>query len=156
MKDKNIIHLDDSVLDGINYEICRTQGNIYEYIAEQGLDLATFSEKYMRSNFTERQMDTKYSRYQLREPEECLDFIFPEIGDIPAAGQPVSHAAAFWTGFIYRGLYLATGISSRKLAEIIPFSDMAAMYGYHLMDELMQLEKIIENYHLHPNDSDKG
>lgn len=140
------MELNVHVLDGINYEICETQGNIYEYIANHGYDLREFSERYLKSDWTRRQMDTIYSRYQIREPEECLDFILPEIGEVLKSEMYFDGAMAFWIGFIYRALYLATDIPSEKLVQKVPFDSLQRMYiGYYTMDEIMQLEKIIEN-----------
>ncbi len=63
----------------VDYLICRTQQQIYEYMAEQGYDMAVFSNAYLSSDFCKREMDTLYSRFQTEFPNECADFFIPEI-----------------------------------------------------------------------------
>jgi hypothetical protein len=137
--------LNDDCLNHVQWLICETQGNIFEYIADNGYDMQIFVEKYMQSDFTARNMDTRYSRYQLHDPEESLDFVFKEIGEIPKADGYFIGSIAYWMGYIYRALYIVTGISSKELVHKLPFSQMIKMYpGYHTMDEIMQLERMIE------------
>lgn len=132
------------VLDDITYEICETQGNIFEYIADRQYDMQEFIPKYMMCDWTRRQMDTKYSRYQIREPEECLDFILPEIGNIQKIDGYYDGGAAFWIGFLYRAIYFATKLPSSIIIKKLPLEEMYQLYpGFHTMDEGMQLELIL-------------
>lgn len=48
-------------MTGINYDICYTQQRIYKYMCQQGYDMKTFSDAYLRSDFCRRAMDTNYN-----------------------------------------------------------------------------------------------
>lgn len=67
------------MMDGVEYEICNTQGNLYEFIAKKGFDIERFSGLYLQSDFCRRAFDTIYSRFQLADELECMDFIVPEL-----------------------------------------------------------------------------
>lgn len=151
------------MMDGVEYEICNTQGNLYEFIAKKGFNIELFSRLYLQSDFCRRAFDTIYSRFQLADELECLDFIvpelkgkFPEFDDgcitedydrIPEPESCFSPDAAYWIGFTYRQLYIETGTSSRELSERLPFDAMCRYYpGLHTVDEEMAVSIICEDY----------
>lgn len=136
-------------MTGLEYGICRTQSRIYEYIANKGYDIEEFSEKYMRSDWCHRAMDTIYSRFQLADELECLDFIFPEIGMIEKLKESkvFDPDVAAWIGFTYRLLYLRTNISSGNIVEKIPFEVMVKYYpGIHTVDEDVAADIICNDF----------
>lgn len=132
--------------------ICRTQADIFVYMSKLGYNMEIFSTAYMNSEWTRRAMDTKYSRFQIREPEECLDFILPEIENLLTKYSDdiiFNPDIAEWIGFTYRQLYIETQIPSEKLIKIISFRAMCAYYpGLHTVDEEMATDIICENYEL--------
>ena len=135
-------------MDAINYDICMTQARLYRYIADDNKDVREFSDKYLNSDFCRRAMDCIYSRFQLETPLECLDFIYPEIGEISFKDNCDSDIAA-WIGFTYRQLSFDTGLSSRELVNIIPFDTMANYYmGMHTVDEDMATDIICKNLNI--------
>ncbi len=152
------------MLTGVDYKICRTQGNLYEFLAKKGFDMELFSGLYLQSDFCRRAFDTIYSRFQLADELECLDFIVPELRGkfpefhsgqitedydrVPEAESCFSPDVAYWIGFTYRQLYIETGINSRELSEKLPFDAMCRYYsGLHTVDEEMAVDIICENYH---------
>ena len=138
-------------MDEIGYNICRTQGEIYERMANNGYDIRIFSEHYLRSDFCRRAFDTIYSRFQYADDLECLDFILPEIGDKCRKTKDflLSADIAYWIGFTYRQLYVETNIPSSELVEKIPFDVMLRYYpGLHTVDENMATDIICENFQI--------
>lgn len=136
-------------MTGIEYDICRTQQRIYEYMASEGYDIASFSDAYLSSDFCRRAMDTVYSRFQLETPLECSDFYMPEIGSQLkklAPGMMYDIDVAGWIGFTYRQIYMKTGTPSASLAKLIPFQAMERYYsGMHTIDEDEAAQIMIEN-----------
>ena len=139
-------------MNDICYNICDTQGNIYEYAAMKGYDMEIFSNKYLLSNFCDRAMDTKYSRFQLEDVGECWDFIYPEIGDQLKTMEDNLHFdsnVAYWIGFMYRHLFLGTSVKSKVLSAIIPFDRIFQYYpGLHTIDEDMALDIVCSDFSL--------
>lgn len=136
-------------MTGVDYDICRTQQRIYEYMASEGYDIASFSDAYLASDFCRRAMDTIYSRFQLETPLECSDFYMPEIGaqlKKLAPGMTYDVDVAGWIGFTYRQIYIETGTPSASLVKMIPFQTMERYYpGMHTIDEEEAAQIIIEN-----------
>ncbi len=138
-------------LTNVEYIICRNQGELYRYIARHGYDLKAFSDAYLTSDFCRRAFDTTYSRFQFADEEECLDFIWPEIGEVPSLpdGQCFEPDVAFWIGFVYRQLYIKTGVCSRELLRKLPFEKMCGYYpGLHTIDEDMAIDIICKDFAL--------
>ena len=134
------------------YNICRTQGEIFQLAACQGYDMEMFSQKYLSSDFCGRQFDCRYSRYQYADAEESWDIFWPELADIVPQynnGLCFSPDIAEWIGFTYRQLWYETYIPSRALVSVIPFNDMRRLYyGYHTLDEDMAADDLMRVYHL--------
>ena len=80
---------------------------------------------------------------------ECLDFIMPEIQDKVHKlenNMYFSKYIAEWIGFMYRYLYIYSGIKSYELKSDIPFDLMCKYYpGMHTIDEESAAEIMIEN-----------
>ena len=135
------------MLDNIQYDICKTQGNLYEWAANEGLRFPEFSNAYMKSDFCHRSMDTEYSRFQLREPEEHIDFLVMEIPTLLQQkynNEYFSGDVAFWIGFTYRQLWFETGMTSKEIVEKYPFDRMLACYpGLHTLDEDMAADILL-------------
>lgn len=62
--------------------ICRTQGDLFEWAADEHYKFPDFSDIYPGSDICARSMDSEYSRLQLMEPLEHMDFIRMEIPNI--------------------------------------------------------------------------
>ncbi len=79
----------------------------------------------LNSNFTlKREFDTSYSCFQVDE-DASLYYIEKEIGKkIIKNTNNVSEDESYWVGFMYRYLYIYKNVSSKKLADRIPFSTM--------------------------------
>ena len=134
----------------VEYNICETQQDIFEYMAQKGYDMKVFSDAYLSSDFCRRAMDTNYSRFLLEDTEECADFFMPEIGHMltkVSDNKMFNLDVAAWIGFTYRQLYIETGTPSAELIKIIPFERMCACYaGLHTIDEEVAAERLIENH----------
>ena len=129
----------------IDDDICATQGEIYELAAKLLYNREEFSQKYLDSDFCNREMDARYSVFQLADAEECMDFIQkefkPELSFVQYTRQKT-----FWIGYTYRRLQMFTGISSRELNTLVPYPVMARYYeGLHTVDDDMAIEIILED-----------
>ena len=122
--------------------ICETQELIFE-LAARNYDLNGFKyfvEQYMTGDFCRRYMDVKYSRFQYHEPEECMDFILPQIEDVTKlttnGDLRYDLTVAGWIGYTYRYLEMGTHILSKDLFAYIPFDAMERSYsGFHSIEE---------------------
>ena len=146
---------DDLRLSGVQYDICDTQGRIFEVVAKKYSpdSFMLFAEKYMRSDFCRRQMDSSYSRFQVHDPEESLDFVIPEIEKntklYDGTDRMFSPDVAYWIGFTYRQISMKTCLYSSDIIQKIPLKRMIAMYsGLHTLDETMALEIIMQEFQL--------
>jgi len=126
------------MMEGIDYDICMTQSRIYKYIAQCGYDVNRFSDAFLMSDFCRRAFDTIYSRFQLEDVLECMDFIEPEIPNDLVKNQnnmAFDEDVAAWIGFTYRQLYFETKVNSSKLVEIVSFHTLCKYYaGLHTID----------------------
>lgn len=126
--------------------ICNTQGNIYRLAASMGYNMFEFSYHYMNSEFCKRSMDGIYSRFQFADPEECMDFILPEIGENLTKGEYFDEDVASWIGWMYRFLFFHYHISSEEIQKKLSFKQMCNYFpGMHTIDELQAAEIIWEN-----------
>ena len=147
------------MIDWVGEVICDTQGMIYEYGAQHLYNMEEFSEKYMKSSFCKRSMDADYSRFQFADPEECLDFILPEIGEFEGTsnGKMYDVDICQWIGWTYRYIAYSSGIASEEIVSKLPFNLMVLMYpGYHTIDEEQAYEIIMENHfhdHIHQKET---
>lgn len=140
-------------MNGIEYDICYTQQRIYEHMASEKYDMRGFSDAYLKCDFCRRAMDTCYSRFQLEDVYECMDFYMPEIGASLVktdGGQNIEAAA--WIGFMYRYLFISTGIMSAELVQKVTYDVMLAYYpGLHTIDEDMAIDIICKDFSLERN-----
>ena len=146
---------DNYKLSDVQYDICDTQGKIFEVVARlySHDSFKTFADAYMRSDFCKRQMDVSYSRYQVHDPEESLDFVIPEIEQhvklFCDMDKPFPSDVAYWIGFTYRHISMKTCLDIAEIIECIPLQRMIAMYpGMHTLDETMALELIMFTFRL--------
>ena len=126
------------MMEGIDFDICMTQSRIYRYIAQCGYDVKRFSDAFLMSDFCRRAFDTIYSRFQLEDVLECMDFIEPEISKDLLKNQcniVFDEDVAAWIGFTYRQLYFETKVNSSKLVETVSFGTLCNYYaGLHTID----------------------
>ena len=124
-------------MEDINYDICMTQSRIYKYVAQCGYDVKKFSDAFLMSDFCRRAFDTIYSRFQLEDVLECMDFIVPEIKDALILNENIifDEDVAAWIGFVYRQLYIETKVNSATLAVKVSFRTLCNYYpGLHTID----------------------
>lgn len=132
-----------------NNRVCRTQGNIYKLAWERGYDLATFSEKYLASEFCNREMDSEYSSFHFGDAREIMEIVegVTELQTGDNAGITGSDAA--WAGEMYRWLAIHVEITSKELAVRIPFSVMANFFDSFLRaEEYEAIGNIIKDQYL--------
>ena len=142
----------ETIESKINYETCRNQAEIYELAACKGFMMDKFSDLYLSSGFCSDSYDKEWSLYHTTRPEECIDilseehFTCPKYNDGKGIFDPDT---AWWIGFTYRQLQIETLVPSRKLKDIIPFSEMVACYpGLHTVDEEFATDMICEHHRL--------
>lgn len=132
--------------------ICKTQGKLFEYLANEGYDMFRFSNAYLHSHFCKQHFDTLYSRFQWEMEEEILDFLIPEIKNLLVKYEDNRYFdadTAYWIGYMYRQLYIETGISSKELSERVPFEAMCAVYsGMHTIDEEEAVARLCQDFSL--------
>ena len=133
-------------MDIVNETICQTQGNIFRVACEERYDMDLFVPAYMRSRFCAKNMDGIWTVFQFADPEECLDFIIPEIQPKKLDKIVYKSSVMEWMGFTYRQLYLALNIPSKDIYDKVSFGDMILYYpGLHTVDDEMAIEIITEN-----------
>lgn len=133
------------MLDDMQRRICRTQGDLYEWAADNKYIFPDFSDIYLGSSLCERTMDSEYSTLQLREPLEHMDFFLMERPDIESFKDkiktPFSGEIAYWIGFLYRALNYETHRPSKELKDIYPFDKMLSLYpALHTVDYDMAVD----------------
>jgi hypothetical protein len=117
MKDEFILSEDDDYT-------CQTQAELYEYVKQNGYDIVSFSDKYLVSDFCNREMDSEYSVFQREDPLQILDFVIPQIGDLVEPVDDGVYVDAYDLGYLYRYLHFSTGLSSREIVEKIDTKSM--------------------------------
>lgn len=140
-------------MKGIEYDICYTQQRIYRLMAKEGYDMRVFSDEYLKCDFCRRAMDTTYSRFQVHDELECYDFYMPEIEkSLVKTDAGINIDAVEWIGFMYRYLFIVTGVKSAQLVEMVTFDTMLAYYpGLHTVDEDIAVEIICKDFGLSEN-----
>ena len=128
MKDKILYHnsrggiYEEFQIEPADEGTCRTQAELYEYIYEQGYDIVDFSDKYLNSDFCNREMDSLYSVFQREDPVQILDFVIPQIGDLKKKKEEAfsnPYIGAWELGYIYRYLHFLIKVSSKDIAAKI-------------------------------------
>ena len=78
-----------------------------------------------------------------------MQLIYPEIKDaLKPANKLINEDIVDWTGYMYRALYLKTGIPSKELQSRVPFWRLARTYGLHIEDDSLILEDLIRIFQL--------
>ena len=103
--------------------ICETQGKIYRTACFK-YDMPCFSTMYLKSKFCESEMDTMYSTWHYQDEDVILEMIEYELGLTKSSKPQMYEDEAFWVGYMYRYLYYITELTSKELAEIIPYDEM--------------------------------
>jgi hypothetical protein len=141
-KEKESMEMLIESLGSLNCSICDTQSEIYEYMAEEGYDIKTFSEAYLASGFCKRAMDTLYSSFQQEFANACVEFFMPQLeGKLVKISNMYDKDLAKRIGYMYRVLYMKTSVPSAKLARIVPFDEMeelaqtSGQYDYERVSE---------------------
>ena len=137
------------MIDKVEQDICKTQGELYEYAALHDYMFPQFSDIYMKSDFCKRAMDAKYSRFQIREPEELMDFLVPENPELDQNmyknGECFDNDVAFWIGYIYRYLAFESRKASSELYKLYPFGNLVKAYpGLHTVDDDMAIDILLK------------
>lgn len=129
--------------DKVNEIVCETQGEIYQLAKRLLYEKEEFSEKYLTSNFCNREMDAAYSPFQFADAEECMDFVKKEF--VPKTSmEQYTDNKAYWIGYMYRKMQIVLKISSYDLSKKIPFFTMANYYeGLHTIDDESAIDIIM-------------
>lgn len=106
--------------DTVELKICQNQGRLYRFVANLGYNMKDFSNAYLASDFCKRAMDTTYSRFQMHDEQEILDFLMPEIQEKCSRmneNEMFNPKVAYWIEFTYRQLYYETELLSKDLVK---------------------------------------
>lgn len=127
--------------------IAETQGEIFKYAESKGYDMVDYIEKYMRSDFCNREMDSECSYFHFKTAEVCFPYIEKEIGEGRTTGSLIEGSE--WVGRIYRYLVFALKMPSKKLIEIIKPKDLDDMYYEYEFDEIEDIiRSLCKKYNL--------
>lgn len=161
----------------INYDICCTTGRLYAMANNLNFELHNFSDAFLSSVFCHQYFDTKYSPFQLEDEDVSMAYFLKEVdgysftdprwaeGDynvdkskLPKSTEEtkLSEDCAFWIGFIYRYLYIKTGIESTILKEKVPFEYLRKKsYGLLTIDENNAVDIICNDCKLNIESNEK-
>lgn len=126
----------------INKEICKTSGKIYVELIKDGYNPKSISDEFLKSDFCRREFDTIYSIFQLDDDasiyyflKECKNKLIKEHNKTYQILDII-----YWIGFMYRYIYIQTGIASSEICDIIPYEEMnnyimQTMYPYEEYSE---------------------
>ena len=107
----------------IEYNICSKIGKLYILANEMGFDIKDFSKSFLKSNFCHRAFDTIYSFFQNEDEDVSMEYLLKEITPLKAVND-IPEDVIYWIGFMYRYIYIHTGISSNKICDIVSFDEM--------------------------------
>ena len=145
-------------LDDVHRYICKQQQELFEYVQEQGADVITFAEAFMKSDFCNRSLDKPYSVDQYADIMNWLEFLEWEriiVKPVIRPQRPITRRVAGWAGFTYRQIQIETGLQSRDLWEKVPIERLIRAWpGLHTVDEDMAAEIIMEDFNLTPRNSE--
>ena len=106
---------------------CVTQANLYKHVYSHGYYIIDFSDKYLASDFCNREMDSLYSVFQREDPLQILDFVIPQIGELVPQTENPFHSpywGAWDLGYMYRYLHYSTGLHSKDIVSCIDTKTM--------------------------------
>ena len=150
----------DRAVESEQRYICCQQRELYEYAQQEGADVFTFSNRFLRSTFCNRSLDQPYSVDQFADVVNWVEFLAKEgcfIEKADATKAEVTLEEAGWLGFTYRKLHFATDLPSSRLAELVPPERLLrSFHGLTSCDEEMQAEIIIQDFHLKADMNSKG
>ena len=139
---------------------CDTQGDLYEYVFKENYDIIDFSDKYLASDFCNREMDSLYSVFQREDPLQILDFVIPQIGDLfPQTENPfhTPYWGAWDLGYMYRYLHYSTGMHSKDIVSCIDTKTMIQEMDKHMDWNLEEIADVVVSEYLQPeHDHHKG
>lgn len=100
---------------------CYAQGSLFLNAEKQGIDLKSFAEQFLSSNFCERDVDDYYGRFH---QELFLKVVLGATDEIVKSPKTEAHPTAEQIGYMYRLLCEVTHIPSKELIVQIPFDTM--------------------------------
>jgi len=111
--------------------IANTQGEIYQVANDMGFDLEDFSDKYLNSDFCQKEMDCAYSVYQREFGDACMTMILAEFEEknitiLPKEKEPMY--SVFWVGAMYRYLFYHLRKYSKDLSKEISFKKLSELF----------------------------
>lgn len=137
-----MISLDDASFIVIE-RIAETQEEIFEYASSNGYFMDDFIEKYMFSDFCNREMDSQDSYFHFKTPEVCFTYLKAELHDFKKGKNDFYNVG--WVGKMYR--YLAYFLESSSLAvyNLIPPHELDAFaISCEMINKKDAVEEIIK------------
>ena len=132
---------------------CATQANLYDHICRCGYDIIDFSDKYLASDFCNREMDSLYSVFQREDPLQILDFVIPQIGNlVPQTENPfhTPYWGAWDLGYMYRYLHYSTGMHSKDIVSCIDTKTMIQEMDKRMDWNLEEIADVVATEYLQP------
>ncbi len=129
--------------------LCEQQRDYFAYIYKKLVNMETYINNFMYSDFCNRNLDPEYSVYQCMDIynwEEFLEqefFLRPE----PFKKQYISDEIAGWLGYMYRYIQRVTKLSSRSIVDAVPVNRLAVAYpALHTIDEDLAVDIIKKDF----------
>ncbi len=126
----------------VGYDICKSNQRLFALAIDKDFDDEEFAEKYMNSEFCEREMDALYSFFHMSDTAYTMSVLLDEI-------HPKKNTRHYnpdtieWIGWMYKYLQLRFETPSKEIYAILPFKTMLGYYaGMHTQDPEYFVEHI--------------
>ena len=135
-------------MTSLQFELCRTQAELFETACRKGYDMSAFIPAFMSSEIAEG-LDSTFNHYQWAGVPYLLNAMEDVCGVVPAKHPPKSDdsEACYWTGYTYRFWNFKTGEASRDIYRMADYRTMDKLYeGYHTLSCDMAVDRLREDF----------
>lgn len=130
------------LLTTLQHHLCKTQGDLFEMIAQDGYDCDEFVKVFMNSP-TAKAYDSSYDQVQWAGKEYILEELEHDSGGLPRSEYIYDPEAMFWMGYTYRYWHFYTGESSKDIYKYANAEKMARTYpGLHTLDSQEAIDRL--------------
>lgn len=123
-------------------DVSECQGELFAYAADNGIDVAEFTEFYLKSDIR-RMIDESKPRFCAMLGKEIFEAL--DVKGVKHAETEQNGFMAEWLGVFYSELQWALDISSSEVIERLPVKKaMRAYPGLHDLDMELAVKRIIK------------
>lgn len=138
----------ESRMTPVQFELCRTQGELFETACRKGYDMSAFVPAFMASEIAAG-LDDTFNHYQWAGVPYLLNAMGDVCGVVPAKHPPQGDDSetCYWAGYLYRFWSLQSGEKSRDIYRRADYRTMARAYeGYHTLSCEMAVERLESDF----------